>query len=95
MFDKRLQGSTIERVYWAVNSGSIPTIGKPFDSFLEAKRYAEDMVSASSPQAVIETRILFRYPKTHPVPGTLDSPVERVIVDYNVLIREPHPDERY
>lgn len=96
MFTKALQGATVERVYWAVRAPYwLPTTGTEYDSPLDAKKYAEDAVHAHSPKASVETRIVFRYPEGHRYAGTLDTAVETVYVDYNVLIREPLPEDRY
>lgn len=96
MFSKSLQGTTVEKVYWAVRAPSwMPTTGVEFDSPLTAKKYAEDAVSANSPKASVETRMVFRFPEGHPRAGTFDIAVETVYVEYYELIREPLPEDRY
>jgi hypothetical protein len=66
-----------------------------FDSPLDARRYAEECVNASNPRAAISTRIVFRFPETHPVGGTLDTAVETAYADYNVMISRPAEEDRY
>lgn len=96
MLNKRLQGATVERVYWAVNVPSwLPVVGENFDSPTAARLYAEDAVSANSPKASIETRIVFRYPENHLLSGTVDIAVATEYADYNVVIARPSYEERY
>lgn len=95
MFSKSLQGTTVERVYWAVSNVTVPVIGTEFSSPLDARRYAEETVSAKSPRAIICTRMVFRYPEGHPVGGTLDTAVETEYVEYYELIRRPDEEDRY
>lgn len=96
MFSKNLQGATVEKIYWTVRHPMwLPTTGTEFDSPLTARKYAEDVVSVNSPKAAIETRIVFRFPEGHTVGGSFDTAVETAYADYNVLIREPLPEDRY
>lgn len=96
MFTKNLQGATVERVYWTVRTPNwLPTTGTEFDSPLDARKYAEDAVTANSPRAAIETRMVFRYRESYPIPGTVDIAVATEYADYNELIRRPAYEDRY
>lgn len=96
MFSKNLQGATVEKVYWAVRHPMwLPTTGTEFDSPIAARKYAEDAVSANSPKASIETRMVLRYPDNHLLSGTVDIAVATEYADYNVVIARPSYEERY
>lgn len=94
MFDNRLQGATVTEVYWAVNHPHwVPTIGKKFTDPVEARRYAEDVVTADSPRAMIETRMVFKYhPNRTTISGTLDTMVAREYAEYKTVIRRLSED---
>ena len=62
MLSKTLEGAVVERVYYAVLFASwLPVIGEPFETFAEARDYAEQqMFEKEKPEAMITSRIVFR-----------------------------------
>lgn len=62
LLSKELNGSTVDRVYWAVPSRDwLPVIGDPFDSFREAADHADSlMVKQNMRTAIIVNRMVFR-----------------------------------
>lgn len=64
LISKELEGSTVERVYWAVLSRDwLPVVGEPFDSLREAGEYADKQVAdLVIKTATIVNRVVFRKP---------------------------------
>jgi hypothetical protein len=62
LLSKELEGSTIERVYWAVPSRDwLPVIGDKFDKFADASRQAEqNMAEQNTRTAIVVNRIVVR-----------------------------------
>jgi hypothetical protein len=62
LLSKELEGSTIERVYWAVPSRDwLPVIDDKFDTFAEASRQVDKLFGEQNHRtAIIVSRVVVR-----------------------------------
>jgi hypothetical protein len=75
LLGKELQGSTVERVYWAVPSRDwLPVIGEPFDTFRDAADHADRlMVEQNKGTILVYCRMVFRKPNGTTVDMEVDK----------------------